>query len=165
MSSVISVSVHTERARSDGNVRRRYLVTLEDNNTVQTDFVVGPITVPPSDDGTNAANAKLQALKDAELSHEDKAALWNNTQADYDRRSLGRGMLLNSTDEFYTYLPLFKAMELRSGANANQRASTLGVTIGDYNLMADRFGDVEGISFFLDNSKGQVWEQLPQEFE
>jgi hypothetical protein len=165
MSAVVSVNVATERPWTGGNVRRRYLVVIEDNNAVQHDFTVGVFTVPPSDDGSQYAAQKLQQLKDSELRPEDKAPQWNDTQADYDRRSLGRAMLIRDVESFYEYLPLWLAMEGRSGSNAVQRSATLGIDKAIYDLMADRFGDVQGIAFFLDNAKGQIWEELPAGFE
>ena len=167
MSVVKSVIVYSERPWTDGLVKRRYEVTLTDNLGTDHVAIVGMFKVDPLDDGADVANNHLQSRKAKELGAADIVPLWNNTQADYDRRSLGQAMTLSDAHEFYDYLPLFQAMESRSGSNINARVATLGVIKSDYTLMANRFGDVQGIAFFLDNAKGQIWafDQVPVEFE
>ena len=165
MASVKSVTIHSERPWSNGQVKRRYLVTLTDNNAVDHEIVTMPVKQLPADTGDAVAASLLQGKKNNEVLKGDIVPEWQDTQADYDRISLGRAMLLTDVDEFYSHLPLFKAMEVRGGANANQRAAYLGVSTANYNLMADRFGDVEGIAFFLDNAKGQIWDEIPEEFK
>lgn len=123
-----------------------------------------PVKQQLVDDGSLIATQFLEDKKESELNQGDIPTQWNDTQADYDRRALGMAMLIEDVDEFYALLPLFKAMEIRGGANAIQRAIYLGVSNGNYTLIADRFGDVEGISFFLDNAKDQIWDELPEEF-
>lgn len=165
MAVVKSVTIHSERPWSNGQVKRRYLVTLTDNNGGDHEIVTMPVKQLPADNGNAVAASHLQGKKNGELLKGAIVPEWQDTQADYDRISLGRAMLLTDVDEFYTYLPLFKAMEGRSGSNANQRAATLGVSRANYGLMADRFGDVQGVAFFLDNAKGQIWSELPEEFK
>jgi len=94
----------------------------------------------------------------------DKVAVYQS-QADFDRRLLGRLMTILDAHVVYAALPFFQAVEGRGGANANQRASYLGVTSVDYGLVDDRFGDVQGIAFFLDDAKAQVWEDIPEDWE
>jgi len=89
----------------------------------------------------------------------------HQAQIEFDRRLLGRLMLILDAHTFYAALPFFQAVEGRGGANANQRAAYLGTDRPTYDLIADRFGDVQGIAFFLDNAKGQVWDELPAGFE
>jgi len=167
MASVKSVEIESDREwQKNSPIRkRRYRVVLTDNNAVDHETLTAPVKVDAADDGTSTANKLLESLKSSELSKGDQATQWHDSQADYDRRALGRAMTIADADEFYSYLPLFKAMEARGGANANQRAAYLGVSTANYNLMADRFGDVEGIAFFLDNAKGQIWDEIPAEFE
>ena len=55
-------------------------------------------------------------------------------------------------------------MEIRGGANAGQRASYLGVSTENYGLMEDRFNDDEGAAFFIEDSKSQIWKEVPPEF-
>ena len=86
-------------------------------------------------------------------------------QADFDRRLLARLMTVTDAQVFYAGLPFFQAMEARGGANANQRASYLGVIRADYDLMANRFNDVQGVAFFLDDDKGAVWTDIPEGWE
>lgn len=160
MALVDTVTIYSDAPWSDGLVKRRYNVTLMDNFGVLETWVSMPVKVDPSDDGSATGAAYLESKKQSEPSFEDKIPRWLDTQADYDRLSLGRAMVITDVDDFYAYLPLFKAMESRGGANANQRASYLGVSTANYNLMADRFGDVEGIAFFLDNANGQIWDDV-----
>ena len=87
----------------------------------------------------------------------------HNTQADYDRRVLGRTMLFENVHDFYFCLPFFQAVEVRGGANANQRATYLGITRELYDPIAIRYGEVQGIAFFLDSD--EIWTELPEEFE
>ena len=157
MASVKSVSIYSDVPWAGGFRKRRYSVILTDNNLVDHTVITNAVKVLESDDGTESALRELNNKKIRELVEGEKISEWQDTQADYDRRALGIAMTLSDVHEFYSYLPLFKAMELRGGANAAQRASYLGVSSVNYNLMANRFGDVEGISFFLDNAKGQIW--------
>ena len=55
MSSVISATTFSERPWSGGLVKRRYEVTLEDNNLIQSTYVIGPFKVLPVDDGSSHA--------------------------------------------------------------------------------------------------------------
>ncbi len=143
MSSVKSVAVFNEVPWTGGLVKRRYDVVLTDNNLVDHSFVVGPVKVLPADDGSSVANDQLQQQKDTELGNQNIVPSWNNTQADYDRRSLGRAMTILDVDDFISYLALFQAMESRSGANAGQRAATLGVSTANYNQMDSRFSNTD----------------------
>jgi hypothetical protein len=86
------------------------------------------------------------------------------TQVEYDRRTLGYLMLLTDNSKFLAGLLFFQAVELRNGANAGQRAGNLGVLLEDYNEIADRFGDAQGSATFINDSKGQIWDELPAEF-
>ena len=88
----------------------------------------------------------------------DKVPVYQ-TQAEFDRRLLGRLMTEWDVHTFSAGLPFFQAVELRGGANANQRASYLGVTSTDYGLVDNRFGDSQGVQFFIDDEKGAVWDE------
>ena len=163
MATVKSVTIYDDYPNGDLR-ERRYLVVITTNSLVDEEYILSPVIVPVSDDGTDAANGKLDQLAKNETGPEDIAAEYQD-QNDYDRRSLGRAMTIESTDIFYTYLGLFKAMEGRGGANAGQRATYLEIPRAEYDLIANRFNDVEGIAFFLDDAKGQVWEELPPGYE
>ena len=164
MAIVKSVTIHDDYASGDLR-RRRYKVVITTNSLVDEEYILSPITVDASDDGSDAAANKLAQLAETEASSGADILAEYQDQNDYDRRALGKAMTRRDVDEFYLVLPLFKSMEARGGANANQRATYLEVTTVNYNLMADRFGDVEGIAFFLDNAKGQIWDTIPPEFE
>jgi len=172
MSSVKSVKVFSEVPwvgrivkRRYTVVKRRYTVVLTDNNLIDHSFVVGPVVVSSVDDGSRIANTHLQSMKDAELSNQNIAPLWNDTQADYDRRSLGRAMLIADVDNFISYLVLFQAMESRGGANAGQRARYLGVSSANYNQMRSRFGIAVGIQGGVATMKAEIFDTRPEEFK
>ncbi len=166
MSSVKSVSIFSEKPWSNGLVKRKYLVTLTDNNLDDHEIISGPYKVLPSDDGTAVGDRELKGNKDVELNKDDKEVLWNDTQADYYRRSLGLAMLIIDIDDLISYIPLFQAMENHpdSGNNAGQRATYLGVVRADYDEIAARFGDAFGVSGGVDTVNAQVWEELPPEW-
>ena len=92
----------------------------------------------------------------------DKTAEYQQ-QADFDRRLLARMMQTPDVHVFYAGYPFFQAVESRGGANANQRATYLGVTSGEYGLVEDRYNNVNGVAWFLTDEKNQVWEEIPSE--
>ena len=65
---------------------------------------------------------------------------------------------------FLNGLVYFQAVEVRGGANAVQRSAYLGVPLSEYQLIAARFGDVQGVAFFLTDDKNQIWDTLPPEY-
>lgn len=114
---------------------------------------------------SQADNEIVEAVGAAERwENPDKVAEYQS-QSDFDRRVLGRLMTYLDAHIFYAGLPFFQAVELRGGANAGQRAAYLGVTTEEYTLVDNRFGDVQGISFFLDDDKNNVWDNIPQDWE
>jgi len=88
----------------------------------------------------------------------------HQTQADFDRRVLGRIMLIDDAHAIYAAYPMFQAVEGRGGANANQRASYLGISSSEYGLIAVRFNNVPGVAWFLEDEKNQIWNELPEVF-
>jgi hypothetical protein len=85
-------------------------------------------------------------------------------QESFDRRVLGRMMTNSDAHQFYAAYPMFQAVEGRGGANANQRAVYLGISTAEYNAIAERFNNVSGVAWFLDDEKSQVWDGLPEAF-
>lgn len=81
------------------------------------------------------------------------------TQADYDRRVLAEFMQEEDAHVFLKGLDFFLSFEARAGSNAVQRAAYLGVPLAEYQLVAARFGDVQGAAFFLNDDKNQVWDE------
>ena len=81
-----------------------------------------------------------------------------SAQADYDRKMLAQFMLEDDPRVFLNALSFFQAVETRGGANANQRASYLGVPRAEYDLVAKRFSDVQGAAFFINDDKEQIWQ-------
>jgi len=91
------------------------------------------------------------------LENPDKVAVYQS-QAEFDRRLCGRLMTLEDAHAFLAALPFWQAVEARGGANANQRAIYLGVPRSEYDLVAIRFGDVQGAAVFLNDDKGHIWD-------
>lgn len=86
----------------------------------------------------------------------------HQTQADFDRRFLGEAMLLDA-QPFYNCKPVFDRVQTE-GANANQRASYLGVTSAEYGLVDDRYNNVNGVAWFLNDEKGMQWVEINEAF-
>ena len=86
----------------------------------------------------------------------------HQSQADFDRRVLSRIMMMLDAHAVNAAYPMFQAMELRGGANANQRATYLGVTNDIYGQIDGRFSNVNGVAWFLDDEKNQRWEIMPE---
>ena len=84
-------------------------------------------------------------------------------QADYDRRALGQFMTIADVHWFNEGRVLFLAMEVRGGANANQRAVYLGITTGTYSEIDNRFSDLAGAQSFILDNKNQRWDDIPEE--
>lgn len=86
----------------------------------------------------------------------------HQTQAEFDRRFLGRSMILNA-QPFYNCKPVYDRVQTQ-GANAKQRAAYLGVLRTEYDLVNARFNNVTGIAWFLDDEKGMQWEEINEAF-
>jgi hypothetical protein len=103
----------------------------------------------------------------------DEAIVGNNPdkvseyqpQSDFDRRVLGQAMLLADAHTVHAVYPMFQAVESRGGANAGQRATYLGLARAHYDLIAARFNNVNGVAWFLNDEKNQIWLELPEGFE
>jgi hypothetical protein len=163
MALVKSVVVHSQRQPVNGRVKRRYTVVLTNNGGIDKTVITMPLIVLESDDGATIATKLLENEAALETNKKlDIVSQWS-TQADYDRIALGKAMRLTNVHDFHATLPLFLAVETRGGANAIQRAAYLGVVIEKYNLMADRFGDDQGVAFFIDNAKAQIWDETQAE--
>lgn len=74
MASVVSVAVYSERPWSNGRVKRRYTVTIEDNDGQQITSIVGPTKVLASDNGQAIADAYLNRLQAAEAEDIENAS-------------------------------------------------------------------------------------------
>lgn len=175
MASVKAIATHSDLAWSGGLRKRRYRVTLTDNNLVDHEIVAMPVKVLAIDDGSDRAAVELQTQSDKEIRDAVKGAfagvspetvtpIWN-TQQEFDRRVIGRMMLVQDVHAFHTAITFFQGIESRGGANAGQRATYLGIIRADYDLIAARFGDSQGAAFFITDSKNQVWDELPPVFE
>lgn len=111
----------------------------------------------------------LQEVRDAvnkaeNLTNPDKVSE-HQAQEDFDRRVLGRMMLIINAHVFHAAYLMFQAVEIRSGTNPNARAAKLGITRDDYNLIASRFNSVHPLEWFLNDEKNMVWDELPDVFE
>ena len=164
MASVKSVTIHDDYAR--GNQReRRYKVTITNNSLIDAEYILSPVVVDVADDGAAQGNKKLASLADIETGSGADIVAEYQSQADYDRRALGKAMIGTDIDEFHQVLPLYLAMTARGGNNAGQRAAYLGVPTAQYNSMAVRFNDDQGAASFIDDAKGQVWDEIPADWE
>lgn len=140
----------------------------------------GPLQVPITETETEYAIARASiqveienALAKAEADNAvaqaengvnpDKVPAYQ-PQSDYDRRVLGRAMTIVDAHHFFVIYSMFQAVESRGGANANQRASYLGISTTEYNQIASRFSNVSGVSWFLTDEKNQIWNELPDIF-
>ena len=85
-------------------------------------------------------------------------------QADYDRRVLGRLMIESNIHYFLAGYSFFQAVELRGGANANQRAVYLGITSVEYSEIDSRFSNVNGVAWFVQDEKDMIWPELPEDY-
>ena len=164
MAEVKSVTIHDDFA--NGNKReRRYKVTITTNSLVDEVYILSPVVVDASDDGSIFGAKKLASLADIEFNSSSTAPPEYQSQQSYDQKALSHAMLIVDVDDFHQFLPLFLDMTGRGGANANQRAEYMGTSRDTYDEIAGRFNDDQGVAFFLDNAKGMVWEELPPEFE
>ena len=166
--SVVSHTV-TTTPQSATRVNAVYVFTDHIGGTTTINKLVANAFDTEADALSMYAQVEAQ-LADAEVGVAISAAeLWNNpdkvpdhqTQADFDRRVLGRLMTFLDAHVFLAGLPFFQAVETRGGANAEQRAVYLGVDTTSYNLMDNRFGDVQGVAFFLNDDKNNVWDNVP----
>lgn len=98
-----------------------------------------------------------------DLVNPDKVPPEYQDQNDFDRRLLGRMMMETDAHLFYASYPFFQAVEGRGGANADKRATYLGVASTEYGDVDDRYGSVSGVAWFLDDEKQQIWDDLPSE--
>ena len=112
---------------SGGKRKRRYTIVLTDNNAVDHSTFTMPVKQLPAEDGVAIANQLLESEKQGELNSGDIPTQWNDTQADFDRRALGRNMMISDIDEFHATQSFFQAVAVRGGNNANARAAYLGV--------------------------------------
>lgn len=87
------------------------------------------------------------------------------SQADFDRRVLGRIMGIADAHLVLLAYPFFLAVQTRGGANNSQRATYLGVPSDEYNLVDSRFSNVNGISWFLTDEKNQIWNKVLEGWE
>lgn len=140
----------------------------------------GPIKIPGSDTETEYAayrTAQEQTILAQLAEQEIQAAVSraergltidtvpnHQTQAEFDRRVLGRLMLIDNIYTFQNAAPFFLAVKNRGGNNNGQRANYLGITVADYNLIDARFTNAESASFFVSTDKNSIWDELPDVF-
>lgn len=166
MSSITSISPYGEdHSWVNGLVKRRYSVTLTDNNLVEHIYIVGPYKVKPSDGGDTYANALLENLRNQEIDFVDKVPEWNDTQADYDRKALGRAMMIEDIRGLQGVLDLWAAVELRSGTDSVERAATLGISLDNYMQMESRFRLMADAATVARLITDKTWSGLPEEFK
>lgn len=115
----------------------------------------------PVQDAILALQEITNAITQAESGiNPDKVSV-HQDQSDFDRRVLGSIMINENAHTVLAAYPMFQAMEIRGGANANQRAVYLEITRPTYDLIDNRFSDVNPVAFFLNDEKEQIWSKLP----
>lgn len=171
---IVSQQILRDAPQVDG---RRYLA-YEFTDHLGTATTLGPMLVPAAFDADADLLAKIpsveQQLADVEVNtavnltyqgiNPDKVAE-HQAQSDFDRRVLGRMMLIGDAHAFYAAYPFFQAVEGRGGANTNARAAYLGLTRNEYLPVETRFNNVSGVAWFLADEKNQIWSELPEAFE
>ena len=169
--SIVSHTVTTTK-QSETRVNAVYTFTDHVGETVTVNKLVANAFDMEADALSMYAQIEQQQA-DREISEQlGVAERWINpdkvpvyqSQADFDRRLLGRLMTQWDVHTFSAGLPFFQAMELRGGANAGQRAAYLGVTTGEYTEVDNRFGDSQGVQFFIDDEKNNVWNSVREDW-
>lgn len=94
----------------------------------------------------------------------DKVPSDQQTQPEFDRRVLGRMMLIDSAHIFHNAYVMFLTVNARGGNNANQISTYLGISTANYNRIAERFDSVNLSADFLADERLQIWDELPDEF-
>jgi len=165
----MAIVSHTVTTTPQSSTRMNVVYTFTDHLGGTT--VVNKLQ--PNGTDTNAEALAMYALIEAQLAdreineavgvaerleNPDKVAD-HQSQADFDRRLCGRLMTLEDAHHFLAALPFWQAVEFRGGANANQRAAYLVVPRPEYDLVAGRFGDVQGAATFLNDDKGHIWRE------
>ncbi|MCP3672731.1 MAG: hypothetical protein GY814_20375 [Gammaproteobacteria bacterium] len=142
---------------------RRYKVTITNNSMGDEEYILSPVVVDSSDDGSASGDKKLAQLADIELGSEKICEY--QSQADYDRRALGRAMLLTDINDFFDTIPLWDAVDVRGGSSPGQKAAYLGVSKPDVISIGKRYRECKSNSGFINDRKGYVWDEMPPEFE
>jgi hypothetical protein len=145
MSSVVSVSVYgNDRPWVNGLVRRRYEVTLEDNDAVQHVRVSRPLKIAASDDGTATADRMLAGEMAREIgraiSSDDSLTLtlnpkWSTT------KDMAKAIIYKMMKERDPYLVIQHEALLnyiRANYTGAQIANLLDITIAQVQKMAVR---------------------------
>jgi len=104
------------------------------------------------------------ALQDAENSLPIDRIPNHQTQAEFDRRLLGYSMIVENIHTFRNLYQFYLDFQNHSGAgnNAGQRAAYLGISVGDYDLIQNKFDPMAGVLVMLDTQKSLRWNELPE---
>lgn len=81
----------------------------------------------------------------------------HQTQAELDKRAIVELMQIEDSLEFSTTLQWFRDFEVRAGANANARATYLGVPKPEYDLVAARYNQIQGLVDGLKADAARAW--------
>ena len=107
---------------------------------------------------TNLGERELYIARDLVLTYQNPDAVTTYIdQTDFDRRLIGFIMTITDPHMVNACLPFWQAVQPRNGANASERAASLGVDIVEYNKVEDRFNLYFGASTFLANDLSAVW--------
>ncbi len=103
-----------------------------------------------------------QALRKArEGENPDKVPPDHQTQAEFDRRLLAELMQNRDIRTLHSAVPFWEAHQSRSGNNNNARSQTLGVPFAEYQDVADRMGDMQGVVGGVNNVFSKTWGDIP----
>jgi len=86
-------------------------------------------------------------------------------QADYDRFVLLELMQEIDPHRVNSAMTFWTNVQIRNGANASQRAASLGVALVEYQEVEDRMNAYIGVSSFLTADKAAVWTYIPEGWE
>lgn len=81
------------------------------------------------------------------------------------RRVLGRVMTIKDIDVLREAYAFFLAHQSRDGGNKNFRADNIGVSRVSYSDVDAHLSTVAGILTFVDDKKGRVWDDIPDEWQ
>lgn len=176
MSVISSITIADNHVQTDGRRYVRHVFTDHLNNELspsellvdgawtETEYAIDRVARIPKVENSLAELEIKAALRKAAQDINPDAVPDHQAQNVFDRRVLYRAMLVKDAHMFYSMHQMFQAIESRGGANGGQRAAYLEITADEYTLIATRFGNVSGVSWFLTDEKNQIWSDLPENY-
>jgi len=147
-----------------GNVSKRGPQKVTGSGT-ETEYAIVRSNLEPSILASLAEQEIQAALSRMESGLTIDVVPDHQAQPEFDRKVLGRLMLLDNIYSFYNAYPFFQTVENRGGNNNGQRSTYLGIDVVDYNLIDARFTNADSASFFVNTDNDSVWNKLPESFK